>query len=56
MIHQKIIDDQLFVGSYRHLSDRGRYNKVEKLENPAAPASNCQIYHKNCLQTIQAMT
>jgi hypothetical protein len=27
--HQKVMDDQLFVGSYQHVSDKGRYDKVE---------------------------
>jgi hypothetical protein len=48
-MHQKVIDDQLFMGSYQHVSDKGRYDKVEKLEkleNPAAPAREGKISHK----------
>jgi hypothetical protein len=30
IIHQKVVDDQLFAGSYQPLSDKGRYDKVEK--------------------------
>jgi hypothetical protein len=45
-MHQKVIDDQLFVGSYQHISDRGRYYEVEKFENPARPASEGKIFYK----------
>jgi hypothetical protein len=37
------------VGSYQYVSDKGRYDKVEKLEkleNPAAPAREGKIFHK----------
>jgi hypothetical protein len=34
------------VGSYQHVSDRGRYDKVEKLENLAGPAGEGKIFHK----------
>jgi hypothetical protein len=40
LIHQKVIDNERFVGSYQHVLDRGRYDRLEeleKLENPAAP-------------------
>jgi hypothetical protein len=46
IIHQKVIDDQLFVGCYQDVSDRGRYDKVEKLENPAGPAREVKTFHK----------
>jgi hypothetical protein len=47
LIHQKVIDDERFVSSYQHVLDRGRYDRLEKLEklkNPAAP--DCKIVHK----------
>jgi hypothetical protein len=58
LIHQKVIDDQLFVGSYQHVPDGGRYDRLEKLEklekeNPAAP--DCKIFHKKWIKTIQAV-
>jgi hypothetical protein len=34
------------VGSYQHVFDKGRYDKVEKLENPAAPAREGKVFHK----------
>jgi hypothetical protein len=46
LIHQKVIGDQLFVGSYQHISDRGRYDKVEQLGSPARPAPESKIFHK----------
>jgi hypothetical protein len=48
-IHQKVIDDERFVGSYQHVLDRGRYDRLEKLKNPAAPAPDCKIVHKKCI-------
>jgi hypothetical protein len=56
LIHQKVIDNQLFVGFYQYISDIGRYDKVEQLENPAAPARDCKIFHKKCISIIQAIT
>jgi hypothetical protein len=47
LIHQKVIDDERFVGSYQHVLDRGRYGRLEKLENPAAPASDCKSFIKS---------
>jgi hypothetical protein len=38
------MDDQLFVDSYQHIPDRGRYDKVEKFENPAAREG--KVFHK----------
>jgi hypothetical protein len=46
IIHQKVIDDQLFVSSYQPISDKGRYDKVEKVANPAGPARDGTIFHK----------
>jgi hypothetical protein len=46
IIQQKVIDDQRFVSFYQHVSDRGRYDKVEKLENPVAPAREGKSFHK----------
>jgi hypothetical protein len=56
IIHQKVIDDQLLVGSYQHISDRGRYDKAEKFENLAVPAREGKIFHKKWMETIQAVT
>jgi hypothetical protein len=46
IIHQKVIDDQLFVGSYQSVSDTGRYDKVENLENPAGPVREGKTFRK----------
>jgi hypothetical protein len=50
LIHQKVIDDEPYVGSYRHVLDKGRYDRLQKLEkseNPAAPALTVKSFIKS---------
>jgi hypothetical protein len=52
LIHQKVIDDELFAGSYQHVLDRGRYDRLEKLEKSekkSALAPECKTLHKKCI-------
>jgi hypothetical protein len=46
------MDDQLSVASYQHISDRGRYDKLEELENPASPAPDCKIFQEHIYQLL----